>query len=84
MVLMIPTKVIKAIFQENVFFMEIWVSRCIDQCLAVLPGHGNPYGQFLYYCSIGLMGVVGKVMDSAIIPEKMSSRSALLGGFIDR
>ena len=41
MVLMIPTKVIKAIFQENVFFMEIWVSRCIDQCLAVLPGHGT-------------------------------------------
>ena len=42
MVLMIPTKVIKVIFQENVFFMEIWVSRCIDQCLAVLPGHGIP------------------------------------------
>ena len=44
---MIPTKVIKAIFQENVFFMEIWVSRCIDQCLAVLPGHGTTLRIFL-------------------------------------
>ena len=44
MVLMIPTKVIKAIFQENVSFMELWVSRCIDQCLVVWLSNGTPQG----------------------------------------
>ena len=44
----------------------------------------NPYRAFFYFTGIGFMGVVGKVMDSAIFSEKMSSRSAFLGGFIDR
>ena len=44
----------------------------------------NPYWPFFYFTNIGVMGVVGKLMDSAIFPEKMSSRSALLAGFITR
>ena len=56
---MIPTKVIKAIFQENVFFMEIWVSRCIDQCLAVLPGHGSFNPPLL------ILHVVGEIIRQA-------------------
>ena len=43
----------------------------------------NPYRPFFHFTSIGFMGVVGKVMDSAIIPEKMSSWSGFLGGFMD-
>ena len=44
----------------------------------------NPYRPFFHFNSIGFMGVFGKVMDSAIIPEKMSSRCACLGRFIHR
>ena len=44
----------------------------------------NPYRPFFHFNSIGFMGVFGKVMDSAIIPEKMSSRSAYFGRFINR
>ena len=42
----------------------------------------DPHGNLFYYSHVGFVGVIGKVMDSAIFPEKMSSRSALLAGFI--